>query len=1744
MATTAAVLNILVNAQTGTASASLRRLSGELKATAAQGEKSSSKMGKAVKAVGFAAAGLASYGLYKSVKVAADFEKQLDSTGAVANANAKQLKALEQQAIKTGQATFYSANETAKAQEELVKGGLSVKQVLGGALPAALSLAEAGQLDLATASETTVNVMKLFGLQGRDASKIADMLATAANKTTADVGDFAMALKQGGSVAKLAGLDLNNTVTILEALAESGIKNSDAGTSMKTAMIQLLKPTEKQAKLAKELGITWTTQNGKLKDAAGLSKELRDATDGMTKSERAKTLATLAGTDGVRALNAVYEAGPAKLRALEQANNKQGTAQEIARKKMDNFAGQVEQFKGSLETLGIKVGQLLIPSLKRLAAGATKVTNEVTQIFSDKTLSGPEKFKKAFGLVFDRILEQASRLFPKIADGAAAMAPKVAMAFVKGFVNSGIWAKLAVGGFLLAKFGGVGAFGKLGTKTGQRWASAFLLAVLSTELAKQVKEIIEGHELGAPDSEKFSMYLKEYFEVDAAKIVAPNRVKITTALGSLIFNSQTEKVIKAQGNELQQFVGRTPEEIVTKFQKLGRLNAILQNSFRPLPGTGAKAGTDLQKSILPKLDELKLRGGKKADAFAERIGGAFNSMTGSATTAMDTLGFNVSEMLKTLGGKAPKYNLKKALGSLPELKPMGRQGKQTGGAIVPGTGSGDTHHTILPAGSFILNREATKEAPRLATGGMMPVALEPGERIFLPNEVAKYGAKNLEAMNKAVPRFQKGGQLGGEPQMAGPPGALLDLGQGAIHKTYEAAKEFLAKHKPKPSAGGVGGYTGPPANMKQLGDNAWVDAHTLAVAAYLSKQFGISISSSYRTPQHNAEVGGVPNSFHTHGSMANPGAIDFVPPSSAALNFATSHIAGLEEAMIHDVGSGLHLHLAFFNKGGLLQKLAKGGGVKSDREKLGDAFHQVIGEVWPKAAAYYGRSPKSRPPMTLIEGMKSAGETWVADSARYGKAVALSPAAARGVVGFGEPSGRGTLLHEWAHVFQRGGLKKWEAEGGAEAFKGWAGPQIFPGAAMAGAWGSRTAAYEKYKQEVFREKSEDWIRHEQFKHLGGMVQMLAKGGFAGDGYTVKGHAATSQQMHTAGEIQKAADTTGANHLARVASMMAATQESVMGASGNTFQLTGDFEGVSPSDSAYTQAVQWFGKGYYEGGGIELSHTMSDPGDIAQAVEGSAYPDAYDPWKAEGQKWTDGWGGKGDSGAHSYKEDVKARYNGLSTKSLSFGAVPKSLPGIKKELAKRRHEVKRYRAAADDAKAKKLPATAQALQHNVTALEGRIRELERALALAKREAAKRKITKRYSKALGALTGFEDLIAAKERHFNKQSQYAEQVVALEPLMPEISEKATNAQREAIEKVHIAGLSSYITGQEEPAYQALLASAGDWRNTILSAQEKAAGNWQSGKTLGGLEGNWEDKIIATGNEIEHINDFTKKTADSVAKWKKGHGKDPFPDWLKDAVKKDHKDRARLPVLRFTEEELRKTLGVGREKFYPGKARITRPNPPFAGSGSFEEALSTVQGVHWPEQHEKIVNLPAVRAAGQAGGVIWDVQTTIAELGMKLRDARVEGGGGTEADSEGDSESAEYWKEQARLANQRNLVFERQKPIIDAYEKAHPMTSTFAGMFAKGGSIAAGQWGIAGEAGPEIVQGPAQVFSSADSAGMVGGASSGQSINLEVLVLDGAVDVNKIKAIANGEAVKVTKKQGKGARSLGAQRAGRIGG
>lgn len=267
---------------------------------------------------------------------------------------------------------------------------------------------------------------------------------------------------------------------------------------------------------------------------------------------------------------------------------------------------------------------------------------------------------------------------------------------------------------------------------------------------------------------------------------------------------------------------------------------------------------------------------------------------------------------------------------------------------------------------------------KFAKGGMVPAAVSPGEMISyggksmivpgrpepkdsvfmnLPVGAKVFtwdgqkrlleGASETEALRKQAPHFAKGGLV--RPDILGGSPKSNKLANGMVGKVHGRANKVLrsAQERSRSSSTGAG-FIGPPPGMAQLGNNAWVDANTWTVASFLAKKFGLTISSNYRTPEQNAAAGGVPNSSHMRGSPSNPGAFDFVPASSALQTFAAQRVAGITENMIHDVGSGLHNHIAFFRRGGIarmLRKFNKGGWVKTGYTVFDDAGGGYAGHL-------------------------------------------------------------------------------------------------------------------------------------------------------------------------------------------------------------------------------------------------------------------------------------------------------------------------------------------------------------------------------------------------------------------------------------------------------------------------------------------------------------------------------------------------------------------------------------------------------------------------------------------------------------------------------------------------------------------------------------------------------------------------------------------------------------------------------
>jgi TP901 family phage tail tape measure protein len=341
--------------------------------------------GAAAGAVAITALGVSTVG------VAADFEKSLSSIEAVSGATTAEMEQISAAALQLGADTAFSAGEAAAGFEELIKGGLSIADAMAAAKPM-LDLAAAGGIEVADAAEIAANAMGIFGLEGADMANVANQIAGAANASSLSVSDFQFAMAASGSVAAGVGQSFDDLATAIAVMGESGIKGSDAGTSLKTMLMNLQPSTAKQAALFDELGITTKGMNnefinadGSFKSMAEIAEVLQTKTAHLTEAERALALETMFGSDAIRAANIFVREGAEGFDAMAESMGKV-TAESVAATKLDNFSGAVDAMKGSMETLQIVIGTALLPVLTSL------VRDHLTPVINSATAFATEFF--------------------------------------------------------------------------------------------------------------------------------------------------------------------------------------------------------------------------------------------------------------------------------------------------------------------------------------------------------------------------------------------------------------------------------------------------------------------------------------------------------------------------------------------------------------------------------------------------------------------------------------------------------------------------------------------------------------------------------------------------------------------------------------------------------------------------------------------------------------------------------------------------------------------------------------------------------------------------------------------------------------------------------------------------------------------------------------------------------------------------------------------------------------------------------------------------------------------------------------------------------------------------------------------------------------------------------------------------------------------------------------------------------
>ena len=302
-----------------------------------------------------------------SVKKSMDFEAQLSRVGAIAGATPNELEKLKQAALDLGSSTSKSATEVAQGMEIMGTMGYKTNQILA-AMPGIIAAAEASGEDMALVADTVSSALNAFGLEAGEASRVADVLAQAANDSAAGVQDMQYTFKYAAPIAKTLGISLEELAAATEIMANNGIRGEQAGTTLRGALIRLSDPPKEAREALASLGIQVTDTQGRMLPFGDIIGQLSEKTKNMSNAQKLAALSTIFGTEAASGMLTVIEAGPQKLDSLTKSlQNSSGASKEAAEKMKNNLKGALEELGGAIETAQISIGDALAPAIRVVA---------------------------------------------------------------------------------------------------------------------------------------------------------------------------------------------------------------------------------------------------------------------------------------------------------------------------------------------------------------------------------------------------------------------------------------------------------------------------------------------------------------------------------------------------------------------------------------------------------------------------------------------------------------------------------------------------------------------------------------------------------------------------------------------------------------------------------------------------------------------------------------------------------------------------------------------------------------------------------------------------------------------------------------------------------------------------------------------------------------------------------------------------------------------------------------------------------------------------------------------------------------------------------------------------------------------------------------------------------------------------------------------------------------------------------
>lgn len=383
------------------------------------------------------------------VEIGSAFETSMSKVSALSGATGDDLAALEAKARELGSTTTFSASQAADALGYMALAGWDTQAMLAGVGPV-LSLAQAGELDLAAASDLVTDYLSAFNMTAEDTGRMVDVLAYAQANANTTVDGLGQAFKNCAANCNAAGMDVETTSAAIAMMANQGLKGSEAGTALNAVMRDMTQRMEDGSIKIGDATVAVMDAQGNYRDFADILADVEAATDGMGDAEKAAALQSTFTADSIKGLNLMLNAGAGELSSFrDDLYGCAGAAEDAATAMTDNLQGDLAGMGSAFEELALKIYDgvqeplrdavqfvtgSVVPALTALAAGAKWAYDNV-QPFREAVDALAAELQNALGPVVDQAADAIGAVLPAAMEGASGVLEGVVVPAIESFAG-------------------------------------------------------------------------------------------------------------------------------------------------------------------------------------------------------------------------------------------------------------------------------------------------------------------------------------------------------------------------------------------------------------------------------------------------------------------------------------------------------------------------------------------------------------------------------------------------------------------------------------------------------------------------------------------------------------------------------------------------------------------------------------------------------------------------------------------------------------------------------------------------------------------------------------------------------------------------------------------------------------------------------------------------------------------------------------------------------------------------------------------------------------------------------------------------------------------------------------------------------------------------------------------------------------------------------------------------------------